>query len=109
MCDHLSVGTSPNLTHEELVCCASVEEEHLDIVTIIMSSSIVLTGLCLCLCLFIVIIWYHDLYQPRYIHQANALLASFFSLFTFGILFIGITAPHSSVIKCEYRKNCIKQ
>jgi hypothetical protein len=34
----------------------------------------------------------------RYIHQANVLLANFFSLLTFGLLFTGLTAgpAHSS-------------
>ena len=72
-----------------------------DILTTIMSSSIVLIGLCLCLIIFIVIIWYHDLYQPRYVHQANVLLASFFSLFTFGIVFTGLSSVSTSMIKCS--------
>ena len=55
----------------------------------------------LCLFVFLVIIWYQDLYQPRYIHQANVLLASFFSLATFGLLFTGLWPVHQSAIKCS--------
>ena len=55
----------------------------------------------LCLFVFLVIIWYQDLYQPRYIHQANVLLASFFSLFTFGLLFTGLWPVHQSASKCS--------
>jgi len=83
-------------------CCEAVlHPARGDVVTTIISSSIVFTGLCLCLCVFIVIIWYHDLYQPRYIHQANVLLASFFSLFTFGVLFTGLSSLQNDETKCS--------
>ena len=55
----------------------------------------------MCLFVFLVIIWYQDLYQPRYIHQANVLLASFFSLFTFGVLFTGLSSLQNDETKCK--------
>ena len=81
-------------------CCRMSANDLLTFETV-MSSVIVLTGLCLCLIIFIVIIWYHDLYQPRYVHQANVLLASFFSLFTFGILFTGLASVNTAMTKCS--------
>ena len=81
-------------------CCRMPPNDLLTFETV-MSSVIVLTGLCLCLIIFIVIIWYHDLYQPRYVHQANVLLASFFSLFTFGILFTGLASVNTAMNKCS--------
>ena len=89
-----------------LLCCSFMEDVvnlNIGIVSIILACLVVILGLLLCLTVFIIIIWYHDLYQPRYIHQANVLLASFFSLFTFGILFVGLPEFHSSGTKCKFQ------
>ena len=42
-----------------------------DVPTAVLSSSVVFIGLILCLCVFIVIIWFQELYEPRFVgfHQ----------------------------------------
>ena len=73
----------------------------MDVNTAVLASSVVFLGLTLSLCVILVIIWFQELYEPRYIHQANVLLANFLSLLTFGLLFTGLMPTQYSSIKCS--------
>ena len=79
----------------------TVSQFRIDIISLIIVSVVVVFGLLLCILVFFIIIWYQDLYQPRYIHQANVLLASFFSIFTFGLVFMGLPIINNSDLKCK--------